>query len=511
MKDYGTLSLSELKEELKSRGARLSGRKKELVERLESYDRNFNFGKANEVEKEYEMFLPPISSYRDINQDSDFPPVNLASVNAYLGFVGQEIDEKTKQLFDQRFLKYLRLANDTDFHVRSECKAEMKKTVSYKVDVKIDKNGSIGECQCECAVGMGPTAHCKHIRCVLYACYKFSTSNIIQTEETCTQKLQTFHQTKPFHRSPLKAKHLPLSANINVNFEPRPTKYRKKEGYPDQFRNVWLNHIKINEFPVSHFCDPANTYAVDRDHDYLKSSLSDMWLDRNHITSITTDYISDIEKITRGQSNNQDWCNERRKRLHSSIFGRICTATERTDRDKLALSLVKPPQELKTQPILHGKRCESVALQKYEKLTKVETTPCGTFVCAKYPYLASSPDAVIDDDRLVEVKCPYTARNEMITPETVPYLQEEHGQFSLKTTHPYYYQVQGQLLCSGRKQCVFILYTFEDLKFFIVQRDEEFIEEMVKKLKSFFEEYFKKAVLNQFYFKNYNRLTFGMN
>ncbi|KAL5009866.1 hypothetical protein ScPMuIL_012171 [Solemya velum] len=95
MKDYGTLSLSELKEELKSRGARLSGRKKELVERLESYDRNFNFGKANEVEKEYEMFLPPISSYRDINQDSDFPPVNLASVNAYLGFVGQEIDEKT--------------------------------------------------------------------------------------------------------------------------------------------------------------------------------------------------------------------------------------------------------------------------------------------------------------------------------------------------------------------------------------------------------------------------------
>ncbi|KAL5014449.1 hypothetical protein ScPMuIL_008719 [Solemya velum] len=293
MKDYGTLSLSELKEELKSRGARLSGRKKELVERLESYDRNFNFGKANEVEKEYEMFLPPISSYRDINQDSDFPPVNLASVNAYLGFVGQEIDEKTKQLFDQRFLKYMRLAKDTDFYVRSECKAEMKKTVSCKVDVKIEKNGSI----------------------------------------------------------------------------------------------------------------------------------------------------------------------------------------ERTDRDKLALSLVKLPQELKTQPILHGKRCESVALQKYEKLTKVETTPCGTFVCAKYPYLASSPDAVIDDDRLVEVKCPYTARNEIITPETVPYLQEEHGQFSLKTTHPYYYQVQGQLLCSGRKQCVFILYTFEDLKFLIVQRDDEFIDQ----------------------------------
>jgi hypothetical protein len=40
--------------------------------------------------------------------------------------------------------------------VKTECRAQMKKAVTYKVDIAIDEHGSIDECQCECAVGMGP-------------------------------------------------------------------------------------------------------------------------------------------------------------------------------------------------------------------------------------------------------------------------------------------------------------------------------------------------------------------
>ena len=72
----------------------------------------------------------------------------------------------------------------------------MKKSVTYKLDIAVDCDECIVESQCECAAGMGPNAHCKHVCCLLLALYNFSSSGEILTEETCTQRLQTFHCSK---------------------------------------------------------------------------------------------------------------------------------------------------------------------------------------------------------------------------------------------------------------------------------------------------------------------------
>ncbi|KAK6186651.1 hypothetical protein SNE40_005937 [Patella caerulea] len=204
MKDYGKMTLSQLKIDLKSRGAKISGRKRELVERLEAYDRNSNFNtQPEEVNKEYEMILPSSSNYKDVNKDTEFPVITYNDVRFYLQPLGKQLDiESVKNLYDQRFLKYFRSYKDSDsYFVRSECKAEMRKNMSYHVDVKIGFNDGIKECQCECAVGLGPTAHCKHVSTVLYACCQFLENQFIQTEETCTQQLQTFHQSKPYYHT----------------------------------------------------------------------------------------------------------------------------------------------------------------------------------------------------------------------------------------------------------------------------------------------------------------------
>lgn len=57
--------------------------------------------------------------------------------------------------------------------IKYSCCAEMKKSVVYEIDVCMDKDGFIVECQCECAAGMGPNAHCKHVCAVLLALYDF--------------------------------------------------------------------------------------------------------------------------------------------------------------------------------------------------------------------------------------------------------------------------------------------------------------------------------------------------
>lgn len=70
--------------------------------------------------------------------------------------------------------------------------AEMRKAVSYKVDVSLDGSGVVQEAQCECGAGQGPTAHCKHVACVLFAGVQFLATGQVLCEVTCTQVRQWF-------------------------------------------------------------------------------------------------------------------------------------------------------------------------------------------------------------------------------------------------------------------------------------------------------------------------------
>lgn len=275
-------------------------------------------------------------------------------------------------------MKYLRLATYRDvYYIRSECRAEMKRHCSYKIDICVDQDGAIVECQCECAAGQGPSGHCKHICTVLYALHMFSATGEISTERTCTQKLQTFHKSKPYTGSPIKACDMKFnSKESKINFDPRPQKYRKSEAYPYYFRAIWMNHPSVNSYPVSQMFTPANSYAVDADHDYLKLPLADHWLESQKITKVSSEDIQDLEMLTRSQSKSKDWKDEHSVRITSSSFGRICLATDRTDLKKIARSLTNNLQEIQSPPIRHGKKYESFALWKFEQKTRLQDVEC---------------------------------------------------------------------------------------------------------------------------------------
>lgn len=468
--------------------------------RLDAYDRNYNFGGGERVEREYCMEVPSYEKYKDINKDTVITRIKEEAVCAYLGKMNREIDANVRYLYESKFLKYARLAcEDGLFFVKAECKAQMKKTMSYAVDASFDVDGCVVECQCECAVGMGPVAACKHVCVILYALQKFCENGDLTTEETCTQNLQTFHQTKPYKGSPIKAKDLPLANNADVIYDPRPLQFRNMSGYHDTFRNVWLNHPSVNTLPISHLFSIANTTAMDSDHDYFQEKLSEMWLKNSNITNITSMEIEKFENQTRGQSINPLWQSERCKRIHSSNFGKICKCTEKTNMHNLANRLTKYTPQINVAPIIHGRCYESVAIKSFEEKCKVKTQKCGTFVSKSHPFLAASPDAVIDETSILEVKCPFTAKHEHISNETVPFLKNVNASLELDMSHDYFYQIQGQLFCTNRTECTLVVYTFKDLKVIPVPRDEEFIENMIHKLESFFEKYFRSAVLNKFY------------
>ena len=477
---------------------------------MEAYDRNQDFGKRDVLGEDYIMDLPDNILYKDINSETIFVEFKMGAIEAYLRTMNKSIDSDAENLYKEKFIKYIRLACANNiFYIKGECRAQMKKTVTYKIDIAIDSDGCIIECQCECAAGMGPSAHCKHVCCMLLALHGFSSNGEILTEETCTQRLQTFHQSKAFKGSPIKASNLPLSKKkaSDVIFDPRPAKYRKQDSYKDYFRNTCLNYKEISKFPVSQIFQPANLYAVASDHDYLEGHPEDRWLKENKISSITVDDIDNIDALTRGQSNNKFWQQERCFRLQASNFGRICKATERTNFESLAESLTVV-KDIKTPAIIHGRKYELIALAKYEDQKNRGTKQSGIRVSSSHPFIGASPDAIVDNELIVEVKCPYVARNEIITPKTVPFLLKTEDNLTLDRNHNYFYQIQGQLFCTGAARCDLVVYTFKDLKCINIDRDEQFINDMVIKLQEFYNKFFRSAVLRKFFYKNYHRYSF---
>lgn len=79
----------------------------------------------------------------------------------------------------------------------------------------------------------------------------------------------------------------------------------------------------------------------------------------------------------------------------------------------------------------------------------------------------------------------------------------------LDETHNYYYQVQGQMLCSGRDECDFVIYTLEDIKIIRIVKNDQFIADMTQKLASFNKDHFRNVVLDKFFYHDYSKYDFS--
>ena len=122
-------------------------------------------------------------------------------------------------------------------------------------------------------------------------------------------------------------------------------------------------------------------------------------------------------------------------------------------------------------------------------------------ICVKITFfLWESPDAIVEECdgsvSVVDVKCPYIARDQDVSSKTVPYIAEvSEGQLELKQGHDYYYQVQGQTLCVGAKMAYFGVYTFKGMVTLKMSRNNVFINSMVEKLQAFFDNHLKKCTV----------------
>lgn len=213
---------------------------------------------------------------------------------------------------------------------------------------------------------------------------------------------------------------------------------------------------------------------------------------------LTTDEIEKMSLLTVNQKNDCLWHKERKKRLTASNFGRIYKLLESTDKNKVAKDILFSSftGNVYTK---YGIDNEQTAIRDFEIVLKKSVTACGLFVDENYPFLAASPDGLIGDNAILEIKCPYKAQNmkpeDAISKNLIKFATFIDGHFQLKRTDKYYYQVQGQLYVTGKKVCYFTVWTQLGIVYEIIEPDEECWKKLFPKLENFYFEYLLPVIL----------------
>jgi hypothetical protein len=208
--------------------------------------------------------------------------------------------------------------------------------------------------------------------------------------------------------------------------------------------------------------------------------------------------LLDIQKIER-ETVSQDkcvlWFTERRDRITASQFGKICKRKKTVNETFLKDIFPSTQKRFFSCATSYGKANENNAKQKYlEKFQERHIHDCGLVINPRFPFLAASPDGKVcleGETGVLEVKCPFSARDLTIL-EAVQKIPNfclqlgDDGKMSLKRSHEYFYQVQGQLMVSGASFCEFIVFTKRDIFVQHIKEDMTFQTVMFEALANFY-------------------------
>lgn len=89
--------------------------------------------------------------------------------------------------------------------------------------------------------------------------------------------------------------------------------------------------------------------------------------------------------------------------------------------------------------------------------------------------LGATPDGLINDEYVVEVKCPFKFRQRKIIEclkETNDFILRLDGNYVvINKNHDYYHQIQGQIHLTNRQKCYLVIWTTMDTQVFLIEKD----------------------------------------
>ncbi|WP_228412508.1 lambda exonuclease family protein [Chryseobacterium sp. G0240] len=206
--------------------------------------------------------------------------------------------------------------------------------------------------------------------------------------------------------------------------------------------------------------------------------------------------LASMDQITEAERKREEWFKSRLGKFTSSDLGRLMTYEDKINElpkgaltyiEEKALEILTDGQCVKSfsnDSMDRGNEKEIEAIAVFEKQYGVKCYATGSnqeFIqlCS---YFGGTPDGLIDEDDMAEVKCP-DSKTHLFRIKNIK-SQEDFK----KHEKDYYWQIQGNLLASGRKRCFFIDYddrfSKKELQLFVIEvhRNEEDIQKAKTRL-----------------------------
>lgn len=175
---------------------------------------------------------------------------------------------------------------------------------------------------------------------------------------------------------------------------------------------------------------------------------------------------------------------ERKGRITASSIGAICGLSPYATRDDAMRRMVREyygaePEFTGNIATDWGHAHEQDALNALTDCTGSLVSDigfCGLEVDGMM--IGATPDGMLDDGTLVEVKCPFGSRN-----------VELYANEYLDSRPDYRAQVQWQLMCSGKEKTAFGVWTLAGFDYMYLSADEKQQSELLEKAREFWGEY----------------------
>lgn len=194
-----------------------------------------------------------------------------------------------------------------------------------------------------------------------------------------------------------------------------------------------------------------------------------------------------------------EWFDARLGKITASRFGDVMTKAKSgkglsAKAESYLLELVTEimtgdSKQIESASLDWGTFTEENACEEYEVLNFVEVEKVGFIQHPEYEKVGGSPDGLVGDKGIIEIKCPFNSANH------ISYL------FSEKLPGAYYAQIQGNLWITEREWCDFISFdprVLDQTKRMIikrVERDEKYITDLEESINNFLQVYEERVQL----------------
>lgn len=421
--------------------------------------------------------------------------------------------KNARKYVDSGFVHDVTDAKSKDYYfIRAHVWPSMRSDLPHNVFVILSNlSGAVIHASCEpCKVSA--LGRCSHIVAVLMFVLDHAEKHGHAASAVCTSQPCSWNKGKKRDKNPQKlsdadypSKRKKREENL-IDFDPRPETHRK-------VTPVHINGLLQNLQKIS---------AKNRNGDIsmwetqLQMTYDDYSLDEHmthHLKEKTNMLNRNLQPCklmeiagTQAQSANEEWYSQRFRRLTASECKNVCNigklvCDEAPEAAVRAYNFIKSNvwrignTGFQSYWMRYGIESEPRAIKKYEEQTNAKVCQTGLWVNPKFPFLACSPDGLVNDNGLVEIKSLKVFKNNSIgdiTSGKVTLPKEivknqcftiEDGKCVLREKHTYYYQVQMQLLVTEREFCDFVLYAEEgEVSVERIFRNESLINEILKYL-----------------------------